>query len=135
MTGRPSKYRDKIADEICDRIADDESLESICRDDHMPSSATVRVWLRDKEVFQANYVRAREEQAHTVADLMGDIRKKVLTGEYDPQQATAAANIAKWETGKRNPKKYGDKQLIGSDPDNPLPDGFSVNLLKPNAKR
>lgn len=33
--------------------------------------------------------------------------------------------LAKWD-----PKRYGDKQLVGSDPDNPLPQGFTVNLVK-----
>lgn len=29
------------------------------------------------------------------------------------------------------PEKYTDRKLIGSDPDNPLPTGFAVNLVKP----
>lgn len=28
--------------------------------------------------------------------------------------------------------KYRDKHLIGSDPDNPLPAGFNVNLVRPD---
>lgn len=119
--GRPSDYSDELAATICDRIAGDESLESICREEGMPASSTVRRWLREKPDFEANYARAREEQGHTVADTLSDIRKKVLTGEYDPNAARAAADIAKWEAGRRAPKKYGDKLLHGSDPDNPLP--------------
>ncbi len=128
---RPSDFTEELAAAICDRIAGDESLESICRDGGMPASSTVRRWLRDKPEFQANYAHAREEQGHTVADTLGDIRKKVLTGEYEPQQATAAANIAKWEASRRASKHYGEKTLIGSDPENPLPAGFNVNLRKP----
>lgn len=33
--------------------------------------------------------------------------------------------LAKWD-----PKRYGDRQLIGSDPENPLPGGFDIRLLK-----
>ena len=94
----------------------------------MPGSSTVRGWLRVHPEFAANYASAREEQGHTIADTLGDIRKKVLTGEYDPQAARAAADIAKWEASRRASKHYGDKALIGSDPDNPLPTGFNVNL-------
>lgn len=35
--------------------------------------------------------------------------------------------LAKWD-----PRRYGDKTLIGSDPDNPLPASFQVNLVKAN---
>jgi hypothetical protein len=33
--------------------------------------------------------------------------------------------LAKWD-----PKRYGDRQLLGSDPDNPLPAGFQVQFVK-----
>lgn len=33
--------------------------------------------------------------------------------------------LAKWD-----PKRYGDKTLIGSDPDNPLPAGFKVEFVR-----
>lgn len=114
-------YSDELAQTICDRIAGDESLESICREDGMPASSTVRRWLRDKPEFEANYARAREEQGHTVADTLSDIRKQVLSGQVPPDVARAAADIAKWEAGRRVPKKYGDKLLHGNDPDNPMP--------------
>lgn len=119
--GRPTDYSDELAATICDRIAGDESLERICREPGMPASSTVRRWLREKPEFEAHYVRAREEQGHTVADTLSDIRKKVLAGEYEPNAARAAADIAKWEAGRRAPKKYGDRILHGSDPENPLP--------------
>lgn len=128
--GRPSDYSDELAATICDRIAGDESLESICRDEGMPASSTVRRWLREKPEFQANYVRAREEQGHTVADTLSDIRKKVLTGEYDANAARAAADIAKWEASRRASKYYGDKMLHGSDPDNPLPAPVALDASK-----
>lgn len=119
--GRPSDYTEELAATICDRIAGDESLESICRDEAMPASSTVRRWLRVHPEFEANYARARVEQGHSVADTLSDIRKKVLTGEYDPAAARTAADIAKWEASRRCSKHYGDKTLIGSDPENPLP--------------
>ncbi len=128
--GRPSDYTPEIADVICNRIAGDESLESICREVDMPGSSTVRQWLRKHPEFAADYARAREEQGHTVADTLGDIRKKVLTGEYEPQAARAAADIAKWEASRRASKHYGDKVMHGSDPENPLPPAVSLDVSK-----
>lgn len=40
--GRPSKFTQEIADEICRRLAMGESLRSICRDEGFPTEAAVR---------------------------------------------------------------------------------------------
>jgi hypothetical protein len=62
--GRTSSWTQEIADEICNRIANGETLTEICRDDAMPSRATVTEWLmRDREGFSSQYARAREIQA------------------------------------------------------------------------
>lgn len=132
--GRPTKYNEEVAFAICERIANDESLVSICKDDGMPCLTSVYRWRDEHDEFRANYARARECQGHTVADTLGDIRKRILSGELDPQAGRAAADIARWEAGKRASKNFGDKMLVGSDPENPLPAGFNVNLCKPGAE-
>jgi hypothetical protein len=123
-----------MANLICDRIAGDESLESICRADDMPGSSTVRQWLRKHPEFAANYARAREEQGHSAADTLSDIRKKVLSGEIPPDVARAAADIAKWESARRAPKHFGDRILHGSDPQNPLPTPAVLDASKLSAQ-
>lgn len=115
--GRPSVYTDAIADEICERIADDESLVSICRDAHMPARSTVRLWAREHTEFSAKYARAREDQGHTAADVVGDIRKQVLSGEITPDVGRAAADMAKWEASRRASKNFGDKLEVRHDSD------------------
>lgn len=45
--GRPIKFTQAIADRICERIADRESLRSICRDEGMPAMSSVLSWLAD----------------------------------------------------------------------------------------
>lgn len=45
--GRRSTYSDALANEICDRIANGESLRAICGGKGMPSKATVMRWLDD----------------------------------------------------------------------------------------
>lgn len=123
MTGRPSTFTDELAAEICERIAMDESLVKICEGENMPSTNTVYRWLHDKPEFRDNYVRARGDQAHTVADQAKKVRDDLLAGLIDHQTANALLNFIKWETGKRNPKTYGDKIAhVGGDPatDNPI---------------
>ena len=122
-TGRPSTFTDELAAEICERIAMDESLVKICEGENMPSTNTVYRWLHDKPEFRDNYVRARGDQAHTVADQAKKVRDDLLAGLIDHQTANALLNFIKWETGKRNPKTYGDRIAhVGGDPatDNPI---------------
>ncbi|CAN7308035.1 hypothetical protein LJR164_001622 [Phenylobacterium sp. LjRoot164] len=111
--GRPSSFTPEIANEICERIGASESLRRICLDPHIPEVSTVIRWLaREDEPyvsFRAQYVHAREVQADTDADDIGDIGRRTLSGEYDPQAARVAIDALKWSAGKRAPKKYGDK--------------------------
>ena len=54
-------YTPALADAICKRIAEGESLRAICRDPDMPSEGTVRDWAReDRDGFGARYRLARE---------------------------------------------------------------------------
>jgi hypothetical protein len=126
--GRPSSFTQEIADEICERLAKDESLASICRDERMPDVTTVYRWKGANDQFRQDYARARTDQGHTVADVIGDIRKGILNGEIEPDVGKAAADLAKWEASRRAARDFGDKTLVGSDPDNPLPSGVTVTF-------
>ncbi len=57
-TGRPTKYTDALADEICRRIAEGEMLMQIVRDEHMPERKTVYNWMNEHDGFLHNYARA-----------------------------------------------------------------------------
>lgn len=114
--GRPSDYNEEIAAEICARLADGNSLRSICRDDHMPDKGTVFRWLAAHEAFRDQYTCAREAQADTLFDEMLDIAddagKDVVDGAVDQehiQRTRLRIETRKWMAGKLRPKKYGDK--------------------------
>lgn len=62
-TGRPTKYTDALADEICRRIAEGEMLMQIVRDEHMPERKTVYNWMNEHDGFLHNYARACEMSA------------------------------------------------------------------------
>src|SRR5690606_10358485 len=120
---RPTDYNDQIADVICERIADGESLRGICACEGMPSKATVFRWLGKHKGFPAQYARARDEQAESFADEMVAISderetKIVMAGEDEAGavfDATAVArnrlriDARKWVASKLKPKKYGDR--------------------------
>jgi hypothetical protein len=129
-TGRPSLFSDDLADEICIRILEGESLRRICSEDRMPSRSTVLNWLDEREDFCAKYARARELQADYMDDLILEAAEETDEDNAAAQRVRIAAY--QWRAAKLKPKKYGDRQLIGNDPDNPMPAGFSVVLVKPD---
>lgn len=72
--GRPTIYSDELAEQICARIANGESLRSICRDPDMPERTTVYLWgIRDRDGFFNRYAQARLMQAQTLFDECIDI--------------------------------------------------------------
>ncbi|MEB3045321.1 terminase small subunit protein [Rhizobium mulingense] len=126
--GRPTKFSQALAEKICDRIADRESLRSICRDETMPAKSTVLSWLadEDKAAFRARYALAREiladgfvDELVEIADNSSDdwIEKKNAAGETTGWQENGEAirrsqlRIAtrQWVAEKLRPKKYGAK--------------------------
>lgn len=127
--GRPSIFTEAIADEICERIADGESLRSICTDANMPAKSTVFKWLANNAAFADQYARAREAQADSLTDdilpIADDSRNDWLKkwGEEDEnagwvqnaeamRRAQIRIDARKWLAGKLAPKKYGEKQQI-----------------------
>lgn len=147
---RQTTFSQEVADAICEKLADGISLRSICLDDEMPSKATVFKWLGQQPTFADQYARAREAQADTMADEILDIAddaandfmtrrnadgstSEALNSEHI-QRSRLRVDSRKWLASKMLPKKYGDKTLVGSDPDNPLPAGIDVAFLgKPKA--
>ena len=121
--GRPTDYNQEIADIICERIADGESLRSMCKEESMPSKATVFRWLSVHKLFQDQYARAREEQAEAFADEIVSISDEAETtvkshGNGTTEVTFDSVAIArnrlridarKWVASKLKPKKYGEK--------------------------
>lgn len=147
MTGRPSEFTQEIADAICERIADGESLRSICTDDEMPNKATVFRWLAKNPDFSDQYARARETQADTLFDECLDIaddgrndwvereRKDGTTYIALNEEAIARSRLRldarKWMAGKLRPKVYGDKVALtgGGEGDAPIKTQLSVKFV------
>lgn len=110
--GRPSSYSEKLAEEICDRIANGESLVQICRDEHMPNRRTVLRWMEADGGFATRCARAREVHADHAQDKMLDIEIGVLDGEIDPTAARVVLSSMQWRASKLAPKKYGDVSKV-----------------------
>lgn len=106
--GRPSIYSEEVAAEIMRRISAGESLVSICRDERMPCRDTVYDWLDSDAAFSDRYARARERQAHAIAEQAVEDAQAAS----DPQLGRLAFDARKWFAAKVAPKVYGDKQQV-----------------------
>ncbi len=126
-------YTPKLADEICKRLTEGESLNSICKSEGMPSRATVHNWTQDKShAFGDRYARAREVGYHILADDILEIaddgrndyveRDGVLAVNHDHiARSRLRVDARKWLLSKMLPNVYGDKiQHQGGDPDKPI---------------
>lgn len=124
---RPSEFTQDVADAICEKLADGNSLRSICAADDMPARSTVFKWLADPahSAFVDQYARAREAQAEAlfedILDIADDgsndytVKKRPDGSEYDAfdaehvQRSKLRVDARKWMVAKLAPKKYGDR--------------------------
>lgn len=132
--GRPSKFTDELAAEICARIIEsDYGLEQICEAEDLPSARQVFRWLAEHEAFRQQYAHAKEAQGHVQAD----------RGMKDALTATDAAlgrlkfDARKWAASKLAPRQYGEKiaHVGGGDGDSPIATRVDVSGLTPDQLR
>ena len=129
--GRPSRFTDALATEICERLSKGEPLAAICRDRGMPNVRTVSHWKEGKPGFSAHYAVARDEGFDAIAaDCLNIadtplVGKRVKTnkdgtetviedmlGHRKLQIETRLKLLAKWD-----PKRYGEKLDVTSGSD------------------
>ena len=132
--GRPSIYSDELAATICQRMAEGESLRSICRDEDMPGKTTVLRWLLDETLvgFRDQYARARELRADHFADEIieigddgtGDMTEDDKGRKSINQEVVSRSRLRcdnrKWLMARMAPKKYGDKMQHTGDGGGPV---------------
>jgi len=132
--GRPSKYTPELAAEICERLSDGEPLRQICRDEHMPAWQKIYEWMAKDPNLSGAIAHARDQGYDAIAEdllqiadtpIMGEtetssangltITRQDMLGHRKLQIETRLKLLAKW-----NPKKYGDRQILAGDKENPL---------------
>jgi hypothetical protein len=123
--GRSPGYSAEIAETICERLINGESLRAICADPRMPAKATVFRWLARNQEFRRSYALARECQAEDLAfeileiadDSSRDYVKKtgadgkvawVFDKEHFARQRLKIKAL-KWMLARMAPRKYGSQ--------------------------
>lgn len=115
--GRPTTYTQEIADAICRRLAEGETLRAICRDMGL-AIGTVLGWVRDdRDGFAERYARARDIGYEVMADELIDIADG---GSDDWQRDRLRVDARKWLLAKALPKRFGDRVTLSGDAEAPL---------------
>lgn len=132
--GRPTIFSAELADEICRRMSEGETVTAICADADMPNLSTVWRWEQTNAEFCNALARAREARAHvwmeegiqiaddgtqdmkTVRDKDGRERE-VFDAEH-VQRSRLRVETRMRLAAKHNPKAYGEKaqmEVTGKD--------------------
>lgn len=118
--------RSVIVPEICERLAEGESLRAICRDPHMPSIGGFLGWCAEDAAIAEQYARAKALGLEVLAEEIVDIADTPQEGttitskEWGEEHKTGdmiehrklRVDARKWVLSKLVPKKYGDRQAI-----------------------
>lgn len=128
LRGALVKFNETVADLICGRMAEGETLRQVCRDPAMPARSTVYRWLSRNPSFADHYARAREALVESWADEIIDIAddgttdyviKKGRNGaEYEAvdqehiQRSRLRVDARRWLLSKLNPGQYGDHMEV-----------------------
>lgn len=149
--GRPSIYSDKLANDICIRIALGESLRKICMEEGMPAQSSVYEWLLRYPDFSEKYVRARELQAETQFDELVDIVDQhpdlahvvgkdgeLIEVKFDSSYVAwmkLRVDTRKWTAARMAPRKYGEQKQADEKTDPTVIDVSVKTMLDVAVKR
>src|ERR1700741_2817182 len=148
--GRKPMFTQALADAVCDRLANGETIAKICSDPDMPSFVTVWKWEKEIPEFAKDSQRAREVGTHKLADeclaiadtpVMGGVEKFEMVATANPDDPEGEG-VKEFQLTERRVEdmlqhrrlqidtrlrligkwnaKYADKTVHSNDPENPL---------------
>ena len=119
------RYSRELADAILKRMAEGESLRSICRGKGMPTETAVRMWaVDDRDGFGSRYAHAMVTRcdywADEILEISDDSSLDTLTvtengrevervDKENINRSRLRVDSRKWLMSKLAPGKYGDK--------------------------
>lgn len=120
---QPSSYTPELDAEICERLANGETLRAICRDAHMPSWVTVYNWRKANPEFSQRFTLARELGGDAIAEEALEISNTPQVGERTEDSDTGYKTVREDMLGHRKlqietrlkllavwfPRKYGQR--------------------------
>ena len=112
--GTGSIYTDELAERILSRMADGETVTSICADPDYPTFRTINRWAENvaesSEFFVSGYARAKRYQARFFAEQTLDIADSAT-----PETARTCdlkIRARQWWARARLPAEFGDQGIL-----------------------
>lgn len=119
-------YSPEITDEICAHIADGKSVRAVCEYPGMPDKSTIFRWLAKYDGFRDQYMRARAERATARFEKIDEVIQDMRNDVIDHKKARVEIEAIKWQLGREDAAKYGERIIHAGDKDAPLnPDGIT----------
>lgn len=119
---------------VCECIAEGDSVAKACDDLKLNTRSFYRALLVDPQIEQ-QYVRARKARADSRAEEIDDLKRRMCLpkkhAEYiDAQTGRVMMDCIKWQAGKENNGRYGDKLTIEAPPVVPQSRQEQLDTLK-----
>jgi len=128
MNTKGVEYSEELADRICARIAEGESLKSICARDGFPDRRTVYRWFVAHPHFLVMQKTAREEHAdaeverfHEIADEEPERDDKGRVDMGWVQRQRLRLDTRKWTLARMHPKYNERTEVVGAGGDPLIP--------------
>ncbi len=128
--GRPSSFKQEVADKICEGLSQGMSLRAVSRQEDMPSIPTILLWMSQNSSFLEQYTRAKEVGIELLAEELIEIaddatndymeRKnsdgsvEMVIDQENIQRSRLRIDTRKWALSKILPKKYGDRVEVAN---------------------
>lgn len=116
--GRPSKYDESYCDAIVEHMADGASATSFAAEINVARS-TLNEWAEHHPAFSEALSRGKAKCAAWWERV----------GRVSAASGTGNATMIVFGLKNMSADDWREKSLVGSDPDNPLPASFTVNLV------
>lgn len=115
-TSRYNAWPDDVKLELVSKVAELLAFEGMtrklaCVTVGVPERTYVNWITHERECWQL-HARARQEQAHTLADEALDIARSRSAHMTEAQDKRTHIDTIKWRCAKLHPRTYGDKQMM-----------------------
>lgn len=132
---KPTSFNPELAERVCARIAQGDSVRKACRGDGYPHWRTFMRWLASQdpepeegrpktvgpyEALRQHYARAREIRADARFERIDNVVADMRRGKVNDRQARVEIDALKWQAGKENARRYGEAVTLRGDKDNPV---------------
>ncbi len=116
--GRPTKYTEALAEEICEAVASSsDGLNVLCEEhSHWPSRSNIFIWMRKYADFRDKYTQAKKEQCEVFIDYIQELMSESHmyldergNDRVDVSMLRLKVDTIKWQASKLLPKLWGDK--------------------------